>query len=147
MFRGPATISFFADNVAAARDWYAEILQLEAYFERSGSDCGLVYAESRIGDYQTELGIIDSRFRRPGSAEPDGGLPYWHVDDIDATVTRALEMGATEYEPIMVRGEGLVPASVVDPFGNVLGVMQNQHYREMLEARFGIAQGDWHARV
>ena len=27
MFRGPATISFFADNVVSARDWYAKILQ------------------------------------------------------------------------------------------------------------------------
>lgn len=142
MFRGPATISFFADNVAAARDWYAEILQLEAYFERSGPDGGLVYTEFRIGDYQTELGIIDSRFRHPGSAEPGGALLYWHVDDLDATVRRALEMGATEYEPITVRGKGFVTASVVDPFGNVLGVMQNQHYREMLEAHFGITQGD-----
>lgn len=142
MFRGPATISFFADNVAEARDWYAKILQLEAYFERSDPDGGLVYAEFRIGDYQTELGIIDSRFRRAGSAEPGGALLYWHVDDLDATVSRLLEMGATEYEPVTVRGEGFVTASVVDPFGNVLGVMENQHYRDMLEARFGAQRGE-----
>ena len=37
-------------------------------------------------------------------------------------------LGATEYQPVMKRGEGFVTASVVDPFGNVLGVMYNQHY-------------------
>jgi len=37
-------------------------------------------------------------------------------------------LGATEYQPITKRGEGFVTASVVDPFGNVLGVMYNQHY-------------------
>lgn len=140
MFRGPATISFFADSVAAARDWYAEILHLDAYFERSGPDGGLVYAEFRIGDYQTELGIIDSRFRRSAPSEPGGALLYWHVDDLEETLKRLLELGASEYEPLTVRGEGFVTASVVDPFGNVLGVMQNQHYRDMLEARFGITQ-------
>lgn len=37
-------------------------------------------------------------------------------------------MGATEYQPITPRGESVVTASVVDPFGNVLGVMYNPHY-------------------
>jgi len=32
-----------------------------------------------------------------------------------------------------VRGEGFVTASVVDPFGNVLGVMTNTHYQAVLE--------------
>jgi predicted enzyme related to lactoylglutathione lyase len=58
---------------------------------------------------------------------------YWHVDDIDATVVRLLSLGATQYEPITPRGDaGFVTASVVDPFGNVLGVMYNPHYVDVL---------------
>jgi len=53
---------------------------------------------------------------------------HWHVDDLPAIVERLLSLGATEYQPITKRGEGFVTASVVDPFGNVLGVMYNQHY-------------------
>jgi hypothetical protein len=30
---------------------------------------------------------------------------------------------------------GFITAAVVDPFGNVFGVMQNPHYLEMLTAR------------
>ncbi len=42
-------------------------------------------------------------------------------------------MGAQEYQPITPHGDsGFVTASVVDPFGNVLGVMSNPHYLEML---------------
>ena len=33
------------------------------------------------------------------------------------------------------RGPGFVTASVVDPFGNVLGVMLNQHYVDVLAGR------------
>jgi uncharacterized glyoxalase superfamily protein PhnB len=59
---------------------------------------------------------------------------HWHVDDLDATVVRLLAMGAKEFMPVTVRGEGFSTASVVDPFGNVLGVMTNPHYLEVLAA-------------
>ena len=35
----------------------------------------------------------------------------------------------------MERGPGFVTASVVDPFGNILGVMVNQHYLDVLSSR------------
>jgi len=41
-------------------------------------------------------------------------------------------MGATAYEEPVERGPGFVTASVIDPFGNILGVMYNQHYLEVL---------------
>jgi hypothetical protein len=63
--RGFATINFWADDVATARDWYADFLGIPAYFERSYADGRLVYAEFRLGDYQAELGIVDQRFARP----------------------------------------------------------------------------------
>jgi predicted enzyme related to lactoylglutathione lyase len=59
---------------------------------------------------------------------------YWHVDDVHGTLDRLLEQGATLHQPVIERGEGFVTASVVDPFGNILGVMYNPHYLAMLEA-------------
>jgi hypothetical protein len=35
------------------------------------------------------------------------------------------------------RGEGFVTAAVVDPFGNVLGIMDNPHYLEVLGSTTG----------
>lgn len=135
MLRGFATISFYADDVVPAAGWYAELLGVQPYFERSGPDGRPAYVEFRVGDRQAELGIIDSRYRSTGAAPgPGGAVTYWHVDDVAATVDRLLSMGATEYEPITPRGEGFTTAAVVDPFGNVLGVMYNQHYLDMLAA-------------
>lgn len=57
---------------------------------------------------------------------------HWAVDDLEGTVARLLERGAVEYLPVQPRGEGFVTASVVDPFGNILGVMTNPHYLEAL---------------
>ena len=134
--RGFSTINFWADDVEAATAWYQEFLGLEAYFQRPGPDGKLAYAEFRIGDYQNELGIIDSRFRPPAtSTGPGGAVMHWHVDDLNATVQRLLSMGATEYLPITAHGDsGFITASVVDPFGNVLGVMNNPHYLDVLAA-------------
>lgn len=134
--RGFATINFWADDLAAAVAWYTELLGVAPYFERPGPDGRPAYAEFRIGDYQAELGIIDRRYGPPGAAtEPGGAVMYWHVDDLNATVQRLLSLGAKEYQPITPRGTaGFVTAAVVDPFGNVLGVMYNPHYLEVLAA-------------
>lgn len=136
--RGFSTISFWADDVEAAAAWYQDFLGFEPYFKRPGPDGRLAYAEFRVGDYQHELGIISNRFRPPAeSANPPGGaIMYWHVDGLEATMERLLAMGATEHQPVTPRGDsGFVTASVVDPFGNVLGVMSNPHYLEILAAK------------
>ena len=135
MLRGLTTVSFFADDVEVAARWYTELLGIEPYFNRSGPDGRPAYIEFRIGDYQHELGLIDRRYAPGGSAGgPAGAVVFWHVDDVTATLDRLQAMGAKEYEAPMHRGEGFITASVVDPFGNVLGVMYNPHYLEVLGA-------------
>jgi hypothetical protein len=81
-----------------------------------------------------ELGIIDRRFAPgPRPDEAGGAVTYWHVDDVEAAFARLLALGATAHEKPVERGPGFVTASVVDPFGNVLGVMYNQHYLQVVE--------------
>lgn len=142
MLRGLSTVSFWADDVAAARDWYAAFLGIPAYFQRPEAGTPS-YVEFRIGDYQHELGIIDRRYAphrtaagaapsAAAAAGPAGEIVYWHVDDVAATFNRLLAMGAVEYEGVKDRGHLFITASVIDPFGNILGIMQNPHYLEML---------------
>jgi uncharacterized glyoxalase superfamily protein PhnB len=101
-----------------ARDWYAELFGIEAYFQRPDAE-NPAYVEFRIGDDEDEFGIIDRRYApatmQPG---PGGATLLWHVDDIEAAFARLKAMGATEYDPITKRESGFVTASVVDPFGN-----------------------------
>ncbi|RZU76371.1 putative enzyme related to lactoylglutathione lyase [Micromonospora kangleipakensis] len=131
MLRGLATVNFWADDLPAARAWYADLLALEPYFERSGPDGSPAYYEFRLGDHQDELGLIDRRFAPPGAADrPGGAVVYWHVDDVAAVFDHLLAAGAVVHDPPRERGPGFVTASVVDPFGNVLGVMTNPHHVE-----------------
>lgn len=128
MLRGLTTVTFFAEDLAAARDWYAELLGIEPYFAKEFGGA-VAYIEFRIGDHQAELGLLDARFAPPGrSAAPGNTITYWAVDDVEATLARLAELGATPLQEPVEQGPGFVTASVVDPFGNVLGVMFNEHY-------------------
>ena len=125
--RGLTTVSYFAEDHNSAKNWYTEFLGIEPYFERPG------YAEFRLGDYQHELGIIDSKYV-PGTESIKGRagvVVYWHVDDVESVVNKAITMGAKQLEPIQDRGHGFITATVVDPFGNILGIMYNPHYLEI----------------
>lgn len=129
MLRGFSTISFFAEDLEAAKAWYTELLGFGPYFEVPG------YIEFRVGDYQHEIGIAQGQWApHDMTAAPGGVIAYWHVDDLDASIERLTAMGAKEYEPKTVRGEGFATASFVDPFGNVLAVMTNQHYVDTIAA-------------
>ncbi|OZM73105.1 hypothetical protein CFN78_11740 [Amycolatopsis antarctica] len=135
MLRGLATISLFADNLPAAVTWYSELLGIEPYFVRP-VEGPTAYAEFRIGDHQHELGIIDSRYRpHPAASGASGAVVYWHVDDAHAAYADLLARGAREHEAPVDREAGFVTASVLDPFGNILGVMYNPHYLDMLGTR------------
>lgn len=133
MLRGLTTVNFFADDLSAAADWYTELLGVEPYFVREVEGTP-AYIEFRIGDFQHELGFIDRRFAPPGQAGAGGAVTYWAVDDVHDTFERLVSLGATVHQEPIERGPGFVTASVVDPFGNVLGVMYNQHYLDVVSS-------------
>jgi catechol 2,3-dioxygenase-like lactoylglutathione lyase family enzyme len=135
MLRGLTTTTFFADDLAAARAWYTTVFGAEPYFVRD-FDGAPAYLEWRIGDYLHEFGLLDARFApHPHTGAPAGPITYWAVDDVQGAYRRLLDLGATEHDKPNDRGPGFVTASVLDPFGNVLGVMFNQHYLDMLVRR------------
>jgi predicted enzyme related to lactoylglutathione lyase len=135
MLRGLTTAAYPVADLAAATRWYTEVLGVQPYFDTPA------YVEFRIGDYQHELGLLDTaHLGELGGAEastaPGGVILYWHVDDVEAGVARLVALGATVHQPPRdFGGEGFIGASVIDPFGNILGLMQNPHYLEVLAGR------------
>ncbi|HEX6696881.1 MAG TPA: VOC family protein [Solirubrobacteraceae bacterium] len=64
---------------------------------------------------------------------PDGGpqgmtspVAYWHVEDIEAKLAEVTAAGATVNEPAHDVGGGRLVATVTDPDGNVLGLLQDR---------------------
>jgi predicted enzyme related to lactoylglutathione lyase len=63
---------------------------------------------------------------------PDGGpqgmtspVTYWEVPDIEAKLAEVTAAGATVNEPVRDVGGGRLVATVADPDGNVLGLLQD----------------------
>jgi predicted enzyme related to lactoylglutathione lyase len=64
---------------------------------------------------------------------PNGGpqgmtspVAYWHVADIEAKLSEVTAAGATLKEPAREVGGGRLVATVTDPDGNVLGLIQDR---------------------
>jgi catechol 2,3-dioxygenase-like lactoylglutathione lyase family enzyme len=129
MMRGLANVSLFAEDLDTARAWYTEVLGAEPYFVVPGG-----YLEWRVGDDGDELGIVQAGWapHPVGVSGGSGAIVYWHVDDVRSAHERLLALGATPHDAPRERGEGFVTSSVLDPFGNVLGVMENPHWVEMV---------------
>jgi predicted enzyme related to lactoylglutathione lyase len=53
-------------------------------------------------------------------------VPYWHVPDIEAKLAEVSAAGATVKEPAHDVGGGRMVATVTDPDGNVLGLLQDR---------------------
>ena len=125
MLKGFATVNYFAADLEAATTWYTEVLGTPPYFDQTPG-----YREFRVGDYLDELGLVDASYGPAPTEQPAGEIIYWHVEDLDASFERLLSLGATVNRPRMDYGN-FSTASVVDPFGNVLGIMFNPHYAEI----------------
>ena len=82
MLRGLATVNFFADDLIAARDWYADLFGIDAYFQRP---------DAQTPPNRIPRGRLPGRaghHRPPLRAAPRRGTGrcgvYRHVDDVEA---------------------------------------------------------------
>lgn len=106
-------------NLAAARSWYVQVLGIEPYFDEP------FYVGFNVGGF--ELGLRPDENAAPERAA--AGVAYWGVAHADTTYARLIALGAKELEPIEDVGGGIRIGSVRDPFGNVLGVIENPHFK------------------
>lgn len=118
-FRGLRTAIYAVADLARAKAWYVDVLERAPYFDEE------FYVGFNVGGF--ELGLVP---------EPDvpadrdaAGVAFWGVADAAAAYDRLLALGATDHEPIQDVGGGVKIGAVRDPYGNVLGVVENPHFR------------------
>ena len=118
MFQGLRTVVYHVPDLAAATTWYTRILGMEPYFAEP------FYVGFNIGGY--ELGLDpDLSSGGPGAG---GVIACWGVADADQVLARLLELGAGAHQPVQDVGGGIRIASVTDPYGNIIGVLENPHF-------------------
>jgi predicted enzyme related to lactoylglutathione lyase len=112
--QGIKTVLHPVSDLAAAKAVYTALLGAPPQHD----------ADYYVG-YETEgqhIGLV------PGGAAQGMTSPvaYWHVPDIEAKLAEVTEAGATLNEAPRDVGGGRLVASVTDPDGNVLGLLQDR---------------------
>lgn len=118
-FLGLRTAGYSAPDLGAAKEWYRRVLEIDPYFDEP------FYVGFNVGGY--ELGIVPDPAATPDRVA--AGVAYWGVTDADAAYTRLIELGASGHDPIQDVGGGIRIGAVRDPFGNLLGVIENPTFR------------------
>lgn len=131
MLQGLTTVSHWADDVEAAKQCYSKLWDIEPYFHIPNQDGSLGDTEFRVVDYQHELGLIDRRYA-PIDTTASGAVIYWHVTEVDVTLEKLLAMGTQELEAPRDRGSGFITAAAIDTLGNIVGIVDNPHYLNVL---------------
>ena len=111
MIQGLRTVVYNAEDLAAAKAWYTEVVGHGPSFDEP------FYVGFEVGGF--ELGLT------PEKAATAGVETYWGTPDVAAEVERLLGLGATMHCAVKDVGEGIKVALVRDPFGNILGVIEN----------------------
>jgi predicted enzyme related to lactoylglutathione lyase len=111
---GIKTVLHPVTDLAAAKAVYAALLG-----EAPTADASYYVGFDVAGQH---IGLV------PGGG-PQGmtsPVAYWHVPDIEAKLAEVTAAGATVKEPARDVGGGRLVATVTDPDGNVLGLLQDR---------------------
>jgi predicted enzyme related to lactoylglutathione lyase len=118
MFEGLRTAAYHVEDIEEAKAWYIAATGVEPYFDEP------FYVGFNIGGYELGLQPVER-----GQATDTGRVTiYWGVADIEVALAHLLEIGARPNEAIQDVGGGVKVATVRDPFGNVLGIIENPHF-------------------
>ncbi len=117
MVLGLRTVIYHVSDLQRAKTWYAAAFGVQPYFDEP------FYVGFNIGGF--ELGLDpDTTEVAPGAG---GSVAYWRVPDIDAAVQHFTESGATIKSSVQDVGGDIRVATIADPFGNLIGLIENPH--------------------
>ncbi len=116
--QGPRTVVYSVPDLARAKDWYTEALGVKPYFDEA------YYVGFNVGGYELGLNPKGTVAQPVGS----GVRVFWGVDNIDEELDRLLGIGAKPHKPVEDIGADIKVASVLDPYGNLIGLIYNPHF-------------------
>jgi predicted enzyme related to lactoylglutathione lyase len=116
--QGLRTVIYHVPDLARAKAWYSVAFGVLPYFDEPS------YVGFNIGGF--ELGLDPDM---SGVEVGSNVVAYWGVADAGEAYRDLVQKGAGEHSPVQEVGGGIRVATVTDPFGNVLGLIENPHFQ------------------
>jgi PhnB protein len=116
------TPSLTVAGAVKALEFYGAVFGATERMRFPGPDGTIAHAEIQIGD--SVVIVEDEDPQRGTKAPPPGGLPgspaslFIYVEDVDAVIARAVQLGATLQRPAEDQFYGDRDGYIVDPFGH-----------------------------
>ena len=104
-------ITYTVADITTAKRFFCELIGADPYVDSPR------YVGYKSGD--VEIGLVPTGVK----CEP-GGLAYWTVSDIAASVKALVAAGGTVVQEITDVAYGLLVASIKDPNGAIVGLRQ-----------------------
>jgi len=115
---GLRTTIYKVPDISKAKDWYSKAFKCLPYFDQP------FYVGFNIGGYELGLQPDDNQNEKTIAV-----VAYWGVNNISEVYEHFLNIGAVENEaPYNVGGE-ILTATVIDPWGNIIGLIFNPDFK------------------
>lgn len=118
MLLGLRTVIYKAPDLNRAKAWYSETFGITPYFDEP------YYVGFTVGGF--ELGLDPDTGGSPTGV--GGSTTYWGVTDLAKALEGLVARGVTVHHPLREVGGGIKVATVLDPFGNAIGLIENPHF-------------------
>ncbi|HWY12192.1 MAG TPA: VOC family protein [Bacteroidia bacterium] len=116
---GLRTAIYKVADIKKATEWYKKVFEIAPYFNEP------FYVGFNIGGY--ELGLQPAE--KPVSEKEESVITYWGAKDVNTEYQRFIASGAVKHEAPQDVGGGIIVATVKDPWGNIIGLIYNPHFK------------------
>jgi len=102
-------------DLTAGKAWFTQLLGVEPYFNEP------FYVGFNVAGYELALD--------PNGDPATGPLTYWGVADADTALAQLLDAGAMLRGDVQDVGGSIRVATVLEPGGTILGIIENPHFQ------------------
>jgi predicted enzyme related to lactoylglutathione lyase len=113
MFKKLRTVIYYVPNMQQAKEWYIKLTGNQPYFDEPFY-IGFDFNGCELGLHPQDDTV------KPGNQT----VSHWAVDAIEDCVTKLTQHGAEVLHPVSEVGGGIKVATVIDPWGNAVGLIE-----------------------
>ncbi|MEY2916632.1 MAG: hypothetical protein RIS73_346 [Bacteroidota bacterium] len=113
MFKKLRTVIYYVPDLQKAKEWYSNLTGNQPYFDES------FYVGFDFNGCELGLHPLDETVTKGNQT-----VAHWAVDEIDNCVEQLIKQGATILYKVADVGGGIKVATVIDPWGNAVGLIE-----------------------